>query len=195
MALLDALEQRLILASASPRRQQLFRLIVENFEIMESQINEDLNPGEPPEKAVKRLAFEKAAEVVHKIPQGIVIGADSLVVLQQHILGKPPDLDQAAQMLRTLSGATHQVFTGFSIIQKPEGRKITDFVATTVKFRKLAEWEIQRYLRVGETLDKAGAYGIQNEAALFIQEISGCYYNVMGLPVSAVFQALMPLIR
>lgn len=193
MALLPAINQRVILASASPRRRQLFRLILDEFEIMESDIDESFLPDETPVEIVRRLANAKAARIAAKIPQGIVVAADSLVVLNQHILGKPVNNEDAADMLRLLSGATHQVFTGFSMIQQPGLRQITDFVATTVRFRDLAEWEIQRYLQVGEPLDKAGAYGIQNEAALFIREISGCYYNVMGLPVSAVFQALLKL--
>lgn len=195
MALLPALDQRVILASASPRRRQLFRLILDEFEIMESDIDESFAPDETPVEIVRRLANAKAARIAAKIPQGIVVGADSLVVFEHHILGKPVDNDEAASMLRLLSGADHQVFTGFSIVQQPGQRQITDFVATTVRFRHLAEWEIQRYLQVGEPLDKAGAYGIQNEAALFIREIAGCYYNVMGLPVSAVFQALLRLVQ
>jgi septum formation protein len=195
MALLTAIDQRIILASASPRRRQLFRLITENFEIMESDIDESFAPEETPPEIVRRLAYSKAARIAEKISRGIVVGADSLVVLNQHILGKPANAAEAAGMLRLLSGAAHQVFTGFSIIQQPENKTVTNFAATTVKFRNLAEWEIQRYLQVGEPLDKAGAYGIQNEAALFIEEIFGCYYNVMGLPVSAVFQALLQFIQ
>lgn len=193
MALLGTPRRRFILASASPRRQQLLSLIFDNFEIVESQIDENISADIAPASIVKELAYAKARQVAGNVAEGIILGADSVVVLDGQILGKPRNLSEAERMLQQLSGKTHEVYTGFAIIEKPGSWQVNEAVGTTVRFRPLEAWEIRRYLEVGQPLDKAGAYGIQNEAALFVESISGCYYNVMGLPVSAIFQALRPL--
>lgn len=191
MALLKNPRRPIILASASPRRKHLFQLIFNQFEIRESKIDEQFLADDAPETVVRKLAFEKARDVAQSIENGLIIGADSVVVVDDQILGKPRDNAEARQMLGLLSDKSHQVYTGFAILEKPGARAVVDHVVTTVKFKKLMDWEITRYIEIGEPLDKAGAYGIQNEAALFIEEIDGCYYNVMGLPVNAVYEALL----
>jgi len=195
MAFLNNLNRRIVLASASPRRQQLFRLIFDAFEIFESNIPEQFSVSDEPVDIVRKLAYQKAEQVARSIKDGLIVGADSVVVWRKQILGKPADYTEAARMLRMLGGHSHFVYTGFAIIEKPAATVVVDCVATKVKFKKLSEWEIQRYLEIGQPLDKAGAYGIQNEAALFIEAISGCYYNVMGLPVNAVYEAILSLLQ
>jgi len=195
MAFIEIIPKRIILASASPRRRELFKLIFETFETVESNVDENIAPATKPHELVIELARRKVAKVAERVGEGIIIGADSVVVLDDEILGKPDDQEHARRMLIQLSDRYHKVLTGFSICQMPEERYVEDFEETLVKFRKLDEWEIQRYLRVGHPLDKAGAYGIQNEAALFVERIEGCYYNVMGLPVARLFKTLCPLLN
>ena len=125
----------------------------------------------------------------------MIIGADSIVVLEQQILGKPQNMAEAREMLKSLSGQVHAVYTGFAVIDQCSGQHTVDYAKTRVTFRSIADWEIERYLIAGHPLDKAGGYGIQDEAALFVTGIDGCYYNVMGLPVQALFQALIPFLK
>ena len=195
MALLMNPGVRFVLASASPRRKQLFSLICENFDIKTSDIDEHIPPKTKPETAVRDLALQKAAAVSSLTSDSLIIGADSIVVLNQHILGKPRNLTEAGDMLRELSGQVHAVYTGFAVLDQSSGRKVVNFEKTTVTFRPIENWEIERYLTAAQPLDKAGAYGIQDEAALFVTGINGCYYNVMGLPVQALFQALKPFLK
>ncbi|MCK5738300.1 septum formation protein Maf [bacterium] len=195
MALLTDPDVHFVLASASPRRKQLFSLICENFDIKTSDIDEYIPPKTKPETAVCDLAFQKAAAVSAQITDSLIIGADSIVVLEQQILGKPQNMIEARKMLQSLSGQVHAVYTGFAILDQYSGQNTVDYAKTTVTFRSIADWEIDRYLIAGHPLDKAGGYGIQDEAALFVTGINGCYYNVMGLPVQALFQALKPFLK
>ena len=125
----------------------------------------------------------------------MIIGADTVVVLNNQILGKPKDAKQAKEILQQLSGKTHEVYTGFAIVEKPSGEMLSEFEKTLVSFRKLADEEIDRYIQSGSPFDKAGGYGIQDQGALFVQKIDGCFYNVMGLPVTKLYQALEKFVR
>lgn len=192
MAFFGTVSRRIILASASPRRHHLFKLLFDNFEIIESNINEDLSNGMEPLQLAQSLASLKAQEVAARIADGIIVGADSIVVVDNKALGKPANAAEAKEMLLSLSGKDHEVYTGIAIVEKPSNDiKITGAI-TDVTFRPIENWEIERYIEIGNPYDKAGAYGIQNEAAVFIEKINGCYYNVMGFPVNAVYQAIRP---
>jgi septum formation protein len=176
--------QPLILASASPRRAQLLRPIGLRFQVAVSRAVEVLPSGAaPPEKIVMDLATAKVREVASKWPKGLIIGADTLVFLENTCLGKPQSAAEAVTMLTRLSGKTHQVFTGLCVLEQVANRLINDFAMTEVVFRPLDQSEIEAYVRTGEPFDKAGAYGIQGRGALLVEKINGCYFNVVGLPL------------
>jgi len=187
--------KKLILASISPRRENLLRMIGFDFEVVNSQVDEQSEVYTIPEVHVLELAQKKALKVAEKIDGGLIIGADTVVVLNNQILGKPKDAKQAKEILQQLSGKTHEVYTGFAIVEKPSGEMLSEFVKTLVSFRKLADEEIDRYIKSGSPFDKAGGYGIQDQGALFVQKIDGCFYNVMGLPVTKLYQALEKFVR
>lgn len=187
--------KKLILASISPRRKNLLRMIGFDFEVVNSQVDEQSEVYTIPEVHVLELAQKKALKVAEKIDGGLIIGADTVVVLNNQILGKPKDAKQAKEILQQLSGKTHEVYTGFAIVEKPSGEMLSEFVKTLVSFRKLADEEIDRYIQSGSPFDKAGGYGIQDQGALFVQKIDGCFYNVMGLPVTKLYQALEKFVR
>lgn len=170
----------LILASKSPRRRELLSLITTDFEIESADVDETLPEGISPQDAVEYLSRIKAEPFDNRAD--IVIGADTVVAVDGRILGKPSDRLQAAEMLRSLSGRYHSVFTGVTII-KPE-KTVTFSVETRVKFFDLSEAEINNYTATGECDDKAGAYGIQGKGSLFVEKIDGDYFNVVGLPIS-----------
>ncbi len=175
--------RRIVLASASPRRSQLMQEIGLKFDVMPSQVAEGDISASCPEELVMRLAHAKAADVAGRIQSGIVIGADTVVVAGGQILGKPVDLDDAAKMLRALSGREHQVYSGVAVIDAESGRSLIDYEATAVRFRQLSEAAIQRYVATGEPMDKAGAYAIQGLGSLLVTGISGDYNCVVGLPL------------
>ena len=176
--------QQWILASQSPRRRELLSRLVSDFEILADDSEETLIPGEKPEQAVKRLAQEKAENVSKKTGKdALILAADTVVVLEGRILGKPKDEADAFHMLSSLSGNTHQVFTGIAVLDAKTGRCETAAEMTKVRFRKLSEEEILRYIASGEPMDKAGAYGIQEKGALLVEGIEGDYFNVVGLPL------------
>jgi len=187
--------KKLILASISPRRENLLRMIGFDFEVVNSQVDEQSEVYTIPEVHVLELAQKKALKVAEKIDGGLIIGADTVVVLNNQILGKPKDAKQAKEILQQLSGKTHEVYTGFAIVEKPSGEMLSEFEKTLVSFRKLADEEIDRYIQSGSPFDKAGGYGIQDQGALFVQKIDGCFYNVMGLPVTKLYQALEKFVR
>ncbi len=172
----------LILASKSPRRLELLKYITEDFKVMSADVDETLPEGMSPSEAVLYLSEIKARPFASK--DDIVIGADTVVAIDGKILGKPLDTADSRRMLRLLSGREHSVFTGVTILKGD----YTDsfFVETKVRFFELTDGEIDKYIETGETLDKAGAYGIQSYGALFVESIKGDYFNVVGLPVSAV---------
>ena len=175
--------KKLILASASPRRAALLRQVGIPFELVVPAVQErgrDL----PPDKLAVSLALDKAAAVARQFSQGLVLGADTLVVCAGKILGKPRDAAAARRMLETLSGREHSVFTGLALIEAVTGRTETAWAETRVWMRSLERELIDAYLATGEPMDKAGAYGIQEKAAFFIERIEGCYTNVVGLPLN-----------
>ena len=177
---------RLILASASPRRRELLALICPKFEIIPSTFDESEMPNDlTPEEHVAASAAEKARDVAACVDDGIVISADTVVSIDDHILGKPVDEADAKRMLRLLSGRTHQVHTGLHVIKIFDGKRQErkDTECTDVRFRGLTNAMIERYIATGEPLDKAGAYAIQGRGSVLIEGISGCYFNVVGLPV------------
>lgn len=176
----------LILASKSPRRKELLSLITENFVIKTANVDETLPRGITPDKAVEYLSKIKAEPFANGVDT--VIGADTVVAVDGKILGKPANRQEAFDMLKTLSGKYHSVFTGVTVI-KPEGT-VTFSAETKVKFFDLTDPEINAYIATGECDDKAGAYGIQGKGALLVEKIDGDYFNVVGLPVNLVNKLL-----
>lgn len=176
----------LILASQSPRRQELLKLIGLPFTVRVADIDETLDDCSP-EEAVAQLSRKKAAAVPRSADE-IVIGADTVVVLDGKILGKPTDESDAFRMLRFLSGRCHQVMTGLTVLQGACAATVTEI--TEVSFRELTDREIWDYIASGDPMDKAGSYGIQSGGALFVDGIHGDYYNVVGLPVCRLNQIL-----
>ncbi|MGA1875016.1 MAG: Maf family protein [bacterium] len=182
----------LILASASPRRKELLQHMGLIFQVIPSQIEEKDIPGTPERKACI-WAFQKAEDVA-KRHDGLIIGADTIVVLEGKILGKPRDGTEAKEMLRRLSGCTHRVITGLAFIHTRSGQQISDFIESEVTFRALREDEMNDYIASGEPLDKAGAYGIQGKGGRFVIRVQGCYTNIIGLPVKSCLQSLRRIV-
>jgi septum formation protein len=178
----------LILASASPRRQELLRNAGIEFEVQPADIVEDPLPGESAKACAERLAREKAMAIAQKRPDDIVLGADTVVVIDERILGKPVDRADAARMLRLLSGCTHEVITGICLVSN--GRCSVASETTSVTVREIYEKEIAEYVATGEPMDKAGAYAIQGIASRWIPRIEGDYSNVVGLPVARVWRMM-----
>ncbi len=178
--------RRLILASASPRRRELLAQAGYTFEVQPAHVNEDLRADEDPVAYVVRLARDKAQAVFAAAndPEAIVLGADTTVTLDGHILAKPEDAADAARMLRLLSGRTHRVITGVALATA-KGVEVAAEI-TGVQFHTLSDEEIAAYIATGEPMDKAGAYGIQGLAARWIPRVVGCYFNVVGLPIALV---------
>ncbi len=178
---------QLILASASPRRRELLGLFGIPFLIRSADIDETMYPDAAPEAEVARVSRLKAL-AIQREPEDIVIAADTIVVCQGRVLGKPRSPEEAAEMLSLLSGRDHQVMTGCTVLRKDTWETFTEI--TDLHFRPLTRREIVRYVASGEPMDKAGAYGIQGGAALFCERMTGDYYNVMGLPVCRLGQVL-----
>lgn len=188
--------RRVILASMSPRRKELLALIRTRFEIIPSEFDESKMPDDmPPSEFVVLSAKEKARDVAAGVSDGIIIGADTVVSIDEHILGKPVDEDDAKRMLRLLSSNTHQVYTGVHVIDvRPECTvERSDYVCTDVKFRMLSEELVERYVATREPMDKAGAYAIQGRGSILVESISGCFFNVVGLPVYKLSKILEEL--
>ncbi|HEX7288412.1 MAG TPA: Maf family protein [Candidatus Angelobacter sp.] len=183
------MKHTLILASSSPRRQELLREAGIAIEVHPAHILEEPKPGEAPLDYALRLAQEKAQAVAGKFPQRYVLGADTIVVVDQHLLEKPLDREDAARMLRLLSGRGHEVTTAVSLVA-PDGRTTTSACTTQVHFRRLEEEKIQQYIATNEPMDKAGAYAIQGGAARWTSRMEGDYSNVVGLPVQLVTEML-----
>ena len=181
----------LLLASASPRRADLLRAAGFDFEVRSAGADETVHPGELPEQYVRRVAEAKAHAVLPAAGDRPVIAADTVVLIDGRILGKPVDAEQAAAMLRTLSGRRHQVMTGVSV--RYSTREIREVVTTTVWFATLTPPEIDWYVASGEGRDKAGAYAIQGRAARFIPRVDGSYSNVVGLPIALVYALISKL--
>lgn len=180
----------IILASASPRRKEILQNTKLKFEIQKSNIKEVILENESPKDMVVRLAYEKAYDVAKNNRDKLVIGADTIVVLDNNILGKPKDKDEAYQMVKSLSNKTHEVITGISLINIKKGITINDYVTSLVTFKDLTEDSIKDYINTNESLDKAGAYGIQGYGALLVDSIQGDYFNIVGLPISKLSDLL-----
>ena len=185
------LETRLILASRSPRRRRLLEQIGLDFDVSVSDVSEEFADGTPPADAAEMLALRKADDVAKLHPGAITLGADTIVVLDDAILGKPRDEREARAMLRRLSGRTHTVFTGVALVHPESERSATGVEATAVTFATMDSDEIEAYVATGSPMDKAGGYGIQDDrGALFVQRIDGDYYNVVGLPLHRLYRML-----
>lgn len=180
----------IILASASPRRQELLKQIGLNFLVDPCDLPENLDRELEPAELAKAVSLEKARVVAGKYPDAIIIAADTFGILRGKVLGKPPTAEAAREMLRDMSGRSHLVITGFTILDTRTDRTITGSAETRVYFKKLTPKEINSYVNSGEPLDKAGAYAIQGLGAVIVEKIVGDYYNVMGLPLSALAEIL-----
>jgi len=182
---------KVILASASPRRKELLKQMGIVFDVVPSRSEERIDPGTAPCTVAMELAFQKAMDVAKGINEkAVIIGADTIVVMDDEILGKPKDERTAFRMLLKLQGKTHEVITGLAVIETGSGKWVKDYERTLVRMAHLSEDEINRYIETGEPMDKAGAYGIQGLGGLFVQEIHGCYYNVVGLPIHLLWKIL-----
>lgn len=180
-----------ILASASPRRKALLTTMGFVFESMPAHVNEDPLPNESPEDMACRLAVEKAEAIAKDHEEALVLGSDTTVVLDGQMLGKPATEAEAFTMLTTLSGRTHEVITSVALVHKASARRIVEASTTRVVFDKLSEPRIRRYVASGSPMDKAGAYGIQDDqGAFFVREIHGDYYTVVGLPLNLLHRML-----
>jgi len=186
----------IILASSSPRRAHLMSVLGFPFTVRESGVDEIIDEKLAPEEIARGLAFRKASTVASQLSSGIVIGADTIVVLEGKILGKPATEEEAVGMLLALSGKTHTVFTGFALVDAESKKSYISFERTEVTFRALRRDEIERYVAAGSPMDKAGAYGIQDDyGAVFVEKIDGCFYNVVGFPISKFHTALTNFIE
>jgi septum formation protein len=186
----------IILASGSPRRAHLMSVLGFPFTVRESGVEEIIDEKLAPEEIARGLAFRKASTVASQLSSGIVIGADTIVVLEGKILGKPATEVEAVGMLLALSGKTHTVFTGFALVDAESKKSYIGYERTEVTFRALRRDEIERYVAAGSPMDKAGAYGIQDDyGAVFVEKIDGCFYNVVGFPISKFYTALTNFIE
>ncbi len=186
---------QITLASKSPRRRKLLKLLGLKFNSISVDLYEEILDGEHPIRTVKRLAFHKLELAKNKIKSGIIITADTIVVLNKEIIGKPKNEKDAFHILKKLSGKTHLVYTGFAIENLKNQKRIIDYERTNVTFRILSDEEIYEYIKSGSPMDKAGAYGIQDDyGALFVKKINGCYYNVVGLPLQKLYIDLQKII-
>jgi len=181
------LPKKLILASSSPRRAEILTTVGWTFEAKTAGIDESRKPNELPHDYVQRLAREKAEAVAALYEEGVVLGADTTVVVGEHLLGQPVDDDDARRMLQLLQGKWHDVLTGVALVQI-NGQTVVEYERSRVRFAEMTAKEIEWYVATGEPQGKAGAYAIQGKAALFIEEISGDYFNIVGLPIRLVYE-------
>ena len=187
--------QKIYLASNSPRRRKLLKQIGLSFKSFSVNSVEDFLDGEHPVKCVQRIALEKMELAKLKVNDGIIITADTIVVLNKIVIGKPKSKSEAIKILSMLSGKTHKVYTGFCVYNQKTKKRILDYEKTKVEFRDLNKDEIIDYVEGGSPMDKAGAYGIQDDfGAVFVEKINGCYYNVVGLPLTKLYSVLRRVI-
>ena len=183
-------KRKIILASASPRRKEILELTGLKFSIDASDYEEDMSMELKPHQLAKFLSAEKAKAIAVKHKSALVIAADTFIVFKDSLMGKPHTREEARKMLTILNGKAHSVITGFTIIDTNTKKKLSSSVETRVYFRKLTASEIEAYIKTGEPLDKAGAYAIQGIGAIIVKKIEGGYFNVMGLPLSCLTEAL-----
>ena len=184
-------QSRIILASNSPRRRHLLAQAGLNFSVIPSAVDEQEVAISDPEDYARTLAESKALDISAKHPDSWVIGADTIVLIEQQILGKPQSKEDARDMLRRLSGKIHQVYTGYCICSKSEKQMFSETVKTDVYFKELSDQEIEWYIQTGEPFDKAGGYGIQGIGSFLVKRINGSYTNVVGLPGCEVIDFLI----
>ncbi len=183
------------LASKSPRRRKLLKQLNIRFKSFSVDMDEKIHPKEKPSNSVIRLSKEKLELAKLKVKNGIIITADTIVVLDKIVIGKPVNKKDAFRILKLLSGKTHVVYTGYSIFNFANNKIISEYEKTEVTFRDLTDGEIDEYINGGSPMDKAGAYGIQDDfGAVFIKKINGCYYNVVGLPLAKFYHALLRIL-
>lgn len=180
----------IILASGSPRRKELLARLGLTFSVVPAQIEEDISSSQLPQELTQEIAFQKARYVSKRIKKGLIIGADTIVVLEDHLLGKPVNEEDAFNKLSLLNGKRHEVVTGLCVIDAASGDVQMEAEITRVYFRKITDTEIRGYIASGECMDKAGAYAIQGRGAIFVDRIEGCYYNVVGLPLTRLYLML-----
>ena len=182
---------KIILASKSPRRAEILKMIKVNFKVVPSKIKEKINPKIQQNETAINISKTKAETIANKYPNDIIIGADTIVVLNGEIFGKPKDIDESKKMLKALSDNSHKVITGVTIMNNRLGVLKTFSEITEVFVKKIPIKKIDYYTNNFNTLDKAGSYGIQEWFSVWIKKINGCYYNVMGLPVSKLYKYLV----
>ena len=182
--------ERIVLASGSPRRREILEKYDIDLIVEKSNVDENVNIGETPEQIAMSLSLIKALDVSNKFSKDIIIGADTIVVLDGIILGKPKDKEDASNMIHMLNGGIHEVITGIALIKQDANIKIIDYEKTIVKFRKLTDSMINRYIYTNEPFDKAGAYAIQGIGQILVENIDGCYFNVVGLPLTKIDRLL-----
>jgi len=187
------MNKQLILASASPRRQELLSLLGIQLEIIPSKIEENFWAGESPEEHVTRLARAKAEDIANQYPGRWILAADTVVEIDGRVLGKPRDRAEAEEMLKLLSQREHRVLTGYCLLNSSVPNKKERRVTTRVKFKSLSEEEIRWYVNTGEPFDKAGGYAVQGMAAFMVEKVQGSYTNVVGLPLCEVVEDLQKL--
>jgi septum formation protein len=181
------LREKVVLASSSPRRKELLDAVGWPYEAIVAGIDESVLPNEEPAAYVQRLARSKAEAVAARLEAGLVLGADTTVVIENEILGQPEDDQDARRMLRLLNGKWHEVLTGVAVV-RVGGETRVDYETTRVRFAEMSDREIDWYVATGEARGKAGAYGIQGAAGLFIKEIQGDYFNIVGLPIRLAYE-------
>lgn len=182
--------EKIILASNSPRRKEILDNVGVKFSVMGSDIEEIVRAGEKPESVVMALAFEKAIDIASRVEDNSIIVAADTIVYKNSILGKPTDDKDAYKMLKSLSGSSHEVYTGFTVLRANTNLKITEYVKTKVVFKELDDETINRYIETREPMGKAGAYAIQGYGSTLIDYIVGDYFNVVGLPISRLSEVL-----
>lgn len=187
---------KITLASKSPRRRKLLKQLNLKFKSIAVDTPEKVRKNEKPSLIVKRISLEKLSKAKTLIKDGVIITADTIVVLDNKVLGKPKNQQDAFRILKKLSGRTHTVYTGYSIFNWLNKKQITEFEKTEVTFRVLSDDEVLEYIEGGSPMDKAGAYGIQDDfGAVFIKKVNGCYYNVVGLPLAKLYHSLLRIIE
>jgi len=188
-------DRKLILASSSPRRKYLLRLVRLKHVVAEPRVREEDHRDEDPVRHVLRLSRLKALSVRDDYDSGYILGADTIVVLDGHILGKPRNQAEAKSMLCRLSGRLHDVYTGLTLVDASTGKETQGYERTVVKIRRMTEPEIEAYIGTGEPMDKAGSYGIQGYGAAIVEKVKGCYFNVVGLPIVRLLELIRGLDR
>jgi len=187
---LQEIHRKLILASSSPRRKELLKQLGLSFRVIPSNIEEKLNPRHKPSRQAEELSIQKARAISKKHKDAIIIAADTLVVIDNEILGKPIDFREAKRFLRKLSGRDHNVITGFTILDMKTSKRVTRSIITKVTMKKLTQSEIDNYIIQVDPTDKAGGYGIQGIGGVLFEKIDGDYSNILGLPLFHIYQEL-----